>query len=141
MVHILDLAAAELGRLRLHKLPLRVALHDPCNYVRAGEIVEQPRQILRACVAEVVELTPNRRESFCCGGGSGILMDEMLPVRLQLGQTKAEQLQRVGPLDYLAAPCSICKAQLPPVLTHYGLEAIAVGGVLDLLGKSLQLDS
>lgn len=141
LVHVLDYAACHLDRLSLRKLPMRVTLHDPCNYVRAGEIIEQPRQILRACVDEFVEMTPNRQENFCCGGGSGILMDEMLPVRLQLGQAKAEQVQRLGRLDYLAAPCSICKAQLPPVMKHYGMEGLAVGGVMDLLGKAIQLNT
>ena len=120
---------------------MRVTLHDPCNYVRGGEIVEQPRQILRACVEEFVEMTPNRAESFCCGGGSGILMDEMLEIRLKLGQKKAEQVRQLGQLDYLAVPCSICKAQLPPVMKHYGMEELAMGGVMDLVGKAIQFKS
>jgi Fe-S oxidoreductase len=141
LVHVLDYAAAHLDRFRLRKLPMRVTLHDPCNYARAGEIVEQPRRILRACVEELVEMTPNREENFCCGGGSGILMDEMLPIRLKLGEKKAEQVRQLGRLDYLAVPCSICKAQLPPVMKHYGLEKLAMGGVMDLLAQAIQLDS
>jgi Fe-S oxidoreductase len=141
LVHVLDYAAAHLDRLRLRKLPMRVSLHDPCNYARGGEIIEQPRRILRACVEELVEMTPNREENFCCGGGSGILMDEMLPIRLKLGQKKAEQARQLGRLDYLAVPCSICKAQLPPVMKHYGLEKLVMGGVMDLLAQAIQLDS
>ena len=93
LVHVLEYAAANLAALPLRKLPMRVTLHDPCNYARGGGIVEQPRQVLRACVEELVEMTPNRQETFCCGGGSGILMDEMMDVRLKLGRKKAEQLQ------------------------------------------------
>ncbi len=141
LVHILDYTAAHLDRLPLRKLPMRVTLHDPCNYCRAGEIVEQPRQILRACVEEFVEMTPNREENFCCGGGSGILMDEMLEIRVKLGQKKAEQVGQLGPLDYLAIPCSICKAQLPPVMKHYGLEKLRMGGIMDLLAQAIQLNS
>ncbi|HMM20273.1 MAG TPA: (Fe-S)-binding protein [Selenomonadales bacterium] len=137
LVHILDFAARQLPKLKLNKLPWRVTLHDPCNYARAGDIVAEPRAILRACVSQLIEMTPNRERNFCCGGGSGILMDEMLPVRVQLGRKKAEQVKELGPLDYLAAPCSICKAQLPPVLKHYGLEELKVGGVMDVLGKAL----
>jgi Fe-S oxidoreductase len=137
LIHVLDYVAAHLGRLPLKKLPMRVTLHDPCNYVRGGGLVEQRRRIIRACVEEFVEMTPNREDNFCCGGGSGLLMDEMLDIRLKLGQKKAEQVAALGKLDYLAIPCSICKAQLPPVLEHYGMKALAMGGILDLVGKAL----
>ncbi len=139
LVHVLEYTFENLSRLPLSKLPLRVTLHDPCNYVRAGGIVEQPRAILRACVEEFVEMSPNRRENFCCGGGSGLLMDEMMDIRLKLGKKKAEQVKAVGQLDYLAIPCSICKAQLPPVMKHYGMQALEMGGVIDLVGKALNL--
>jgi Fe-S oxidoreductase len=139
LLHVLEYAAENLARLPLKRLEMRVALHDPCNYVRGGGIVEPPRRILRAIVEDLVEMTPNREENFCCGGGSGILMDEMMDVRMKLGRCKAEQIRALGRLDYLAAPCSICKAQLPHVFKHYGLGDVAVGGILDLLGKAIVL--
>jgi heterodisulfide reductase subunit B len=40
--------------------------------------------------------------------------------------------------DCLATPCAICKAQLPVAFEHYGVQA-TVSGVMDLLGKSIQL--
>ena len=93
MTHVLDYAAERLARFPLAKLPIRATLHDPCNYVRGGGIVEQPRRILRACVAEFVEMTPHREENYCCGGGSGILMDEMLDIRLKLGRKKPNRFR------------------------------------------------
>lgn len=141
LTHILDFTARHLERLALRKLPLRVALHDPCNYVRAGDLVEQPRRILRACVEHLVELQPNREETFCCGGGSGILMEEMMEIRMKLGKKKAEQIQAAGRIDYLAAPCSICKAQLPHVMNHYAVPEVAIGGIMDLVGKAIDLTS
>lgn len=137
IVHILEYAAENLAKLPLAKLPMRVTLHDPCNYGRAGGIIEQPRQIVRACVEEFVEMTPNREENFCCGGGSGILMDEMMEIRMKLGKKKADQIKELGKLDYFAMPCSICKAQLPHVMKHYGLTGFGMGGVMDLVGKAL----
>lgn len=140
LVHVLEYAHAHLAKFKLSKLPWRVSLHDPCNYARAGDIIEQPRAILRACVTEFVEMTPSRERNFCCGGGSGLLMDEMMEIRMQLGKKKAEQVQELGQLDYLAAPCSICKAQLPHVMKHYGMEDLKMGGVMDVLGKALVWD-
>ena len=137
--HVLDFTAEHLPRLPLAKLPLRVTLHDPCNYVRAGELVDEPRQILRACVEELVEMMPNRTANFCCGGGSGILMDEMLDIRVKLATQKVRQIQALGKLDYLIAPCSICKAQLPPVLERFDMQTLPIAGVMDVVGKALRL--
>lgn len=135
--HVLQYTAENLAKLPLRKLPLRVTLHDPCNYARGGGLIEPPRQILRAVAQELVELESNREETFCCGGGSGILMDEMLDVRLKLGRKKAQQVAAVGAFDYLAIPCSICKAQLPPVLKHYEVNCPEMGGIMDLVGRAI----
>jgi len=101
--------------------------------------VDAPRELLAACVEEFVEMTPNREMTFCCGGGSGLLMEEMMELRMKMGKMKAEQIRRLLPLDYVALPCASCKAQVPLVLRHYGMEGIGTGGVIDLLGKALQL--
>lgn len=140
IVHILDYCDKYLNQLNFNKLSIRVALHDPCNYVRAGDIIEQPRRIIKACAQELVEMAPSREDNFCCGGGSGILMDEMMDIRMKLGYKKAEQVKALGNIDYLAAPCSICKAQMPPLMKHYGLTGFDIGGVMDLVGKAIILD-
>jgi len=141
LLHIHEYCDENLAKLPLKKLPLKVALHDPCNYSRAGGIIEQPRRILRACVAELVELSPNREDTFCCGGGSGILMDEMYDIRMKLGRKKAEQIKAVCPIDYLVIPCSICKAQIPAVVKHYGMaDKFEMGGLMDLVGKALMIN-
>ncbi|VBB05915.1 alpha-helical ferredoxin [Lucifera butyrica] len=137
--HIHEITAEHLARLPLKKLNLRVTLHDPCNYARGGGIIEQPRQILRAIVTDFVEMTPNREENFCCGGGSGLLMDEMKEIRMQLGKKKAEQVKALGRLDYLVIPCSICKAQMPAVMEYYGMADLKMGGLMDLVGQALVL--
>lgn len=139
--HILEYCDEHLSELILKKLPLRVTLHDPCNYARAGNIIEQPRRILKACVEEFVEMTPNREDNFCCGGGSGILMDEMLDIRMKLGRKKAEQVAALGKIDYLAMPCSICKAQIPTVMKYYGMDGLNMGGVMDVVGKAMIMDN
>jgi len=140
IMHVLEYCDEHLHELPLRKLPMKVTLHDPCNYSRGGGIIEQPRRIIRACVEEFVEMTPTGADNFCCGGGSGLLMDEMLEIRMQLGKKKAEQIKALGQIDYLAIPCSICKAQIPTVMKHYGLEGFEKGGVMDLVGKAMIYD-
>lgn len=140
LVNVLEFMAGRLASLTLRKLPLRATLHDSCNHARGAGLVEAPRRIMAACVEEFVEMTPNRGKNFCCGGGSGLLMEEMLEIRMKLGKMKAEQIKRLLPLDYVAVACASCKAQLPLVLRHYGMEDVKSGGVIDLLGKALQVN-
>ncbi|ABK99149.1 (Fe-S)-binding protein [Pelobacter propionicus] len=140
LVNVLDFMAERLSDLALRKLPLRATLHDSCNHARGTGLVDAPRRIMSACVEEFVEMSPNREKNFCCGGGSGLLMEEMLEIRMKLGKMKGEQIRRLLPLDYVAVACASCKAQLPLVLGHYGMEEVRSGGVIDLMGKALQLN-
>jgi Fe-S oxidoreductase len=140
LTHVLEFVANRLSDLKIEKLPMRATLHDPCNYARGAGLMDPPRHLMKACVLEFVEMTPNREKNFCCGGGSGLLMDEMFDTRMRLGKMKAEQIQSLLPLDYVALPCASCKAQVPLVLRHYGMGEIQTGGVLELIGRSLVLN-
>ena len=69
------------GKLPLKKelIKERVTYHDPCNIARSGRITEEPRELLRAICKDFVEMTPNRTENYCCGGGGGtVSIDERL---------------------------------------------------------------
>lgn len=127
------------GRIQFDKSknPEPVTYHDPCNYARAGDLIKQPRELLSACVENFREMAPTAQYSFCCGGGSGILMDEAMGIRMALGQPKAECVRKSG-AKILCAPCAICKAQLPDVMKHHKVDVI-VKGLSDLMGRALIL--
>jgi Fe-S oxidoreductase len=63
------------GRLSLNPdaNPEPVTYHDSCNLGRNGGLLEEPRIVLRAAVKDFREMYPNREESYCCGGGSGMV--------------------------------------------------------------------
>ncbi len=90
------------GRLTLDpsKNTERVTLHDPCNLVRLGGVVEEQRYILHRAVSDFTEMTPNREKNFCCGGGGGQLsMTRYAQRRLQAGRIKADQITAHGGQD------------------------------------------
>ncbi len=71
------------GRLKLNPDAITepVTYHDPCNLARTGWVVEQPRELLKAFCPNYVEMTPNRRDNICCGGGGGtVSIDEITAV-------------------------------------------------------------
>jgi len=146
IVHIHDEVSyyIEKGALKLHKeVNSRPAtLHDPCNFGRACNLCDRLRVVMNAVSANFVEMTPNREKNFCCGGGSAILFDdpEMYDLRIKFSAKKAEQVRATG-VDkngdgYLVAPCSICKAQLYPMVEEHKL-GVEVKGLIDLVGYAL----
>jgi Fe-S oxidoreductase len=126
------------GRLRTDpaRIPQRVTLHDPCNLVRTGGVSEPQRAILRGVCADFVEMTPNRAENFCCGGGGGQLaMARYRDRRLRAGGVKAEQIRRTGAV-IVAAPCHNCIDQLMELNKEYKL-GVAIKTVAELVADAL----
>lgn len=117
----------------------RVTLHDPCNLVRWGGIVEAQRRVLKRVVSDFVEMTPNRADNFCCGGGGGMLsMSEYGERRVASGATKADQIRATG-AKLVATPCHNCADQLLELSQHYQLGT-EIQSVTELVYNALVLD-
>ncbi|MHC4965541.1 MAG: (Fe-S)-binding protein [Planctomycetota bacterium] len=142
VVHCMQYAHEMLktGKLRLRdkRIEERVTYHDPCNIARTGRITEEPRDLLKAICTDFVEMTPNRTENLCCGGGGGtVSIDEIREFRTKLmGKRKADQIRATG-AQYVVSPCANCKKQLREVCEDNGLEDVEVVGLHDLLLKVL----
>lgn len=130
------------GRLKLDPdvITERVTYHDPCNIARSGWILEQPRELLKAFCKNYVEMTPNRRDNICCGGGGGtVSIDEIRPYRTLIGgRLKADQIRATG-AKYCVAPCANCKKQLRELVEEHGIDCQIVG-LHDLLYKAIVFD-
>jgi [DsrC]-trisulfide reductase subunit K len=130
------------GRLKLKPGAItdRVTYHDPCNIARPGWIVEQPRELLKAFCSDYVEMTPNRRDNICCGGGGGtVSIDEIKPYRMLVGgKVKADQIRATG-AKYCVAPCANCKKQLRELMEEHAVDCQIVG-LHDLLYKAIEFD-
>ncbi|MBC8336716.1 MAG: (Fe-S)-binding protein [Anaerolineales bacterium] len=116
-----------------------VTYHDPCNSARAGNLLDEPREIIRNTCNRFVEMPRNtiRENTFCCGAGGGLLTDELMPIRMAGGKPRAEAVKYTQ-ANYLATVCAICKAQLPELMKYWEVP-VQVGGVIDLLANSLKL--
>jgi len=118
----------EAGTLRVDpgKNPGLHTYHDPCNMGRKADLLDPPRVIMNAAVAEFVELAPNRAENLCCGGGGGV---DRVPasedVRKSVGGLKIEQIRRSG-ADVVVTGCLSCQATLEALAKHHGLKVTAL---------------
>jgi len=130
------------GKLQFDKSknPQAVTYHDPCNFGRSCGIVEEPREILKVACEDFREMYPNRGENWCCGGGGGLsAMDDIQDFRMNVsGTKKMEQIRETG-ASYVATACSNCKRQLTQLM-EYHKEEIEIGGVHDMLSRSILID-
>ncbi len=136
------------GRLKLdpNGIKERVTYHDPCNIARPGWIIEQPRELLKAFCTDFVEMTPNRQDNICCGGGGGtVSLDEIRSYRTTVGgRMKAAQIRATG-AHYCVAPCANCKKQLRELVEDQDIrdangELVEIVGLHDLLYKAIIFD-
>ena len=134
--------AVKSGRIRLdpNKIEQRCTYHDPCNFSRMGWIVNQPRYVIKKFIPNFVEMTPNGRYNYCCGGGGGtVSLDEIKEFRMEIGgKKKVEQLKATG-ADIVIAPCANCKKQLGELIMHHGLD-MEVKGLHDLVLQAIIWD-
>ncbi|WP_299287459.1 (Fe-S)-binding protein [Thermoflexus sp.] len=133
---IIEVAAEwiEQGRLPLDPAanPEPVTYHDSCNLGRNGGLLEEPRRILRAVVQDFREMSPNRAENFCCGGGAGLVaVPEWYEKRMRAGRRKVEQIRETG-ARIVVASCDNCRLQLGDLNDYYQL-GVRVSGLMDLV--------
>jgi Fe-S oxidoreductase len=128
------------GKIKLDKTKNQklTTLHDPCNLVRNGGIIEEQRYILQNAVENFVEMTPNRANNYCCGGGGAQLaMGEYADRRIKAGSIKAEQIRSTG-AKVVATPCHNCIDQLMELNNHYKLN-VEIKTVSEIVADALVL--
>jgi len=128
-----------------------VTFHDSCNVARGagmggvkGGQFTIPRMLLEASVPRLVEMNKEttHQKTFCCGGGGGLLTDELMDLRIKGALPRAQALQAVvdsHQVTHLVAICAICKTQLSQVLPHHDLAQVQVTSLHHLLGDALVL--
>jgi len=129
------------GRIKVDKnrLKQRVTLHDPCNLVRNGGIVDEQRYVLNLVANDFVEMTPHGIDNFCCGGGGGQLaMSEYNERRMSIGGRKADQIRNTG-AQIVVTPCHNCVDQLIQINSHYKLN-VQIKTLAEIVADALILD-
>lgn len=129
------------GRIRLNPElnPDKVTLHDPCNLVRNGGLLQELRFAVKSSCADFVEMNPCGNDNFCCGGGGGQLaMSEYNERRLKIGEIKAEQIRRTG-AKVVVTPCHNCVDQLTQLNHHYKLN-VKIKTIAEVIADALVLE-
>lgn len=116
-----------------------VTLHDPCNLVRSGGILEEQRYILKKSAKNFVEMNPHGNDNLCCGGGGGQLaMSEYNERRLKIGQLKADQIRKTG-AKIVATPCHNCVDQLQQLNVTFKL-GVQIKTLAEIVADALEIE-
>jgi heterodisulfide reductase subunit D len=136
--HILEIINnyLEEGKLRIErKLRELVTYHDPCDFARFGEMLDEPRHILSKLVTKYVEMPDNRQDTLCCGGG-GLLEIFDNKIRSLISKRRIKQAVSLG-AEVLATSCPACKMYL-----YYAAKAeksdIKVMDVMEIINKIIE---
>jgi Fe-S oxidoreductase len=142
------------GKLNLDKSrndDMVLTYHDSCNVARASRMGDKPggqfdipRAIIRATCNHFYDMDEEtiRDRTFCCGGGGGLLTDDLMEVRVKGAQPRVEALNNViqeKGVTHMAAICAICKSQFTKVLPYYGMDLDQIVSVHQLVSNALIL--
>ncbi len=144
----------ERGAIKLDKEAndhMRVTFHDSCNVARAtrmgarpgGQFV-LPREVIKASCNHFFDMAPETigEKTFCCGGGGGLLTDELLELRVKGALPRMQALREVQKehgVTHMAAICAICKSQFSMVLPYYEFPMETIVSVHQLVSNAIQL--
>ena len=103
-----------------------------------------PRDIIRAVCNNFVDMAPETTHegTFCCGGGGGLLTDDLIEVRVKGAMPRMTALKNVveeNGVTHMAAICAICKSQFSKILPVYGLGMDMVVSIHQLVSNALIL--
>ncbi|MFZ0257996.1 MAG: (Fe-S)-binding protein [Gammaproteobacteria bacterium] len=137
--HILEL----LDELRAAgKLPIqdtegsRLTFHDPCQLVRQGGVVHEPRRLLQLVASDIVEMNEAGLMNWCCGGGGGVsAIERAESLRLKAFRRKKAQLDELG-VEMLVTACANCRVVIEEGMDAYNMELPMVS-LTELLAKHL----
>ncbi|HOV04683.1 MAG TPA: (Fe-S)-binding protein [Kaistiaceae bacterium] len=114
----------------------RMTFHDPCQLVRRGGVLEQPRRLVKMVVKDFVDMPEAGKMNWCCGAGGGVsAIEEAGELKLTAFNAKKRQLEAVKP-DKLITACANCRIQLEEGLEENNMD-IPVIGLTELLAEHL----
>ncbi|MCP4041653.1 MAG: (Fe-S)-binding protein, partial [Gammaproteobacteria bacterium] len=131
---------------------MTLTFHDSCNIARATRMGDKPggqftipRDVIKAVCNNYVDmpLETIHDRTFCCGGGGGLLTDDLLELRVKGAVPRMEALKNVVDnhgVTHMAAICAICKSQFTKVLPYYGFGMDMIVSVHQLVSNAIVMD-
>lgn len=130
---------------------LNITFHDSCNVARASRMgntpggqFRLPREVIKAVANNFYDMAPEtiHENTFCCGGGGGLLTDDLIELRVKGAMPRMQALKQVvdeHDVNHLVAICAICKSQFSKTLPYYDFPMDMIGSLHALVSNAIQL--
>ena len=93
------------------KLNFEVAFHDACVVKKYPELLDYPREIVKATGAKIIELEHNRENALCCGTAVGLASRELVR---KIRNKRIDEIEKSGS-KYIINTCPGC-------ISSFGLD-------------------
>jgi Fe-S oxidoreductase/nitrate reductase gamma subunit len=114
----------------------KITFHDPCYLGRQNGVFDAPRELVQiSSRLAPIELSRNRKQSFCCGGGGGMsFIDE--PPDKRVNQERAREILETN-ADTVAVGCPFCMTMMEDgINARKGERDVRVMDVAELLWET-----
>ncbi len=130
---------------------MTLTFHDSCNVARASRMGDEPggqftipRDIIKASCNNFYDMPEHaiKEGTYCCGGGGGLLTDDLIELRVKGALPRMEALKHVtenNGVTHMAAICAICKSQFSKVFPYYDFSLDQVVSVHQLVSNAIVL--
>ncbi len=130
---------------------MRLTFHDSCNVARASRMGSKPggqftipRDVIKASCNHFFDMPQDtiHDATYCCGGGGGLLTDDLMEIRVKGALPRMEALKHVVDehgVTHMAAICAICKSQFAKVMPYYGFQMDSIVSVHQLVSNAIVL--
>ncbi len=136
---------------------MRLTFHDSCNIARASRMGSKPggqftipREVIKASCNHFFDMPQDtihdmpqdtiHDATYCCGGGGGLLTDDLMEIRVKGALPRMEALKHVVDehgVTHMAAICAICKSQFAKVMPYYGFQMDSIVSVHQLVSNAI----
>ena len=138
VVHHTELIAELMAEDKLAPRPWQdgaVTYHDPCYLGRHNGILDAPRAVLEGTVGEIIELTRNRKNSFCCGAGGAQMWKEEEHGAEAVNMNRYKEAAATG-ASTIAVGCPFCLTMLTDA-SKQADQGVQVKDIAELLAEQL----
>jgi len=129
----------------------RLTFHDSCNIARGtrmgtmpgGQFI-LPREIIKATCNQFFDMPQDTigDRTYCCGGGGGLLTDDLMELRVKGGLPRMEALKHVSDVHdvtHMVSICAICKSQFTKIMPYYGFGMDQIISLHQLVSNAIVL--
>jgi Fe-S oxidoreductase len=122
------------------KIDIKATYHDPCYLGRYNGIYDDPREVMKLCGIDLVEMPRNKENSFCCGGGGGrVWLPDHDDMTQRPSENRIEEAVAVGVHNFTVACPKDMTMYADAVKTSGNEDNMTVKDIVDFVLEAMDL--